>query len=162
APHDLGGGQEIAFFLTVVTAERAKAAVLDADVGEVDVAVHHERDRVAHLTAPQLVGGDGQGEQIASGRVREPIALGNRDLVAGECALEDAAHVARGVIESRAGTTSVASVHAMTSRARRRRSARPRAREASRRRTPHGWRTPDTRRDARETRSRPPRSRVAA
>src|SRR5204863_3527270 len=138
APHDLRDGQEVTFLLAVVAAERAEPAVLDADVREIDVAVHHERYRVARLPATELVGGDGQREQITAGRLREPLGVAHGDLAAGERAVENAAHVARGAVECRAGTTSGASAHAIASQARRCRRARRPARGASRRGTPGG------------------------
>ena len=61
AAHDLLGRQEVALFLAVVAAERAEGAVLDADVGEVDVAVHDVGDDVAGLPLAQLVGRGHQG-----------------------------------------------------------------------------------------------------
>ena len=56
AAHHLVDGQEVALLLAVVAAEGAEAAVLDADVGEVDVAVDDVGDDVARLPAAQLVG----------------------------------------------------------------------------------------------------------
>ena len=74
APHDLLDGQEVALLLAVVAAERAEAAVLDADVGEVDVAVDDVGDDVADLAPAQLVGGEGQRRAG-----RGPRASGQRD-----------------------------------------------------------------------------------
>ncbi len=113
ASHDLLERQEVTLLFPVIAAERAEGAVLDADVREVDVAVHHERDRVADLAAAQLVGGDAQREEVAAGRAREQVSVGDGDLAARERAVEDAADIARGAIERRAGATSVASIHAV-------------------------------------------------
>ena len=60
--------QEVALFLAVVAAERAEGAVLDADVGEVDVAVDHVGDDVADLLGAQLVGGGGDRGDVARRR----------------------------------------------------------------------------------------------
>ena len=66
APHHLVDRQEVALLLAVVAAERAEAAVLDADVGEVDVAIDDVGDDVAGLAAAQLVGDEGEGGEVAA------------------------------------------------------------------------------------------------
>ena len=66
APDDLLDGQEVALLLAVVAAERTERAVLDAHVGEVDVAVHHVGDHLAHLAPAQLVGDQGYGVRVAA------------------------------------------------------------------------------------------------
>ena len=84
--------EEVALFLAVVAAERAEGAVLDADVGEVDVAVDDVGDIVADLPGAQLVGGGGdrratslagaraQHLGVVCGRARRPRARRSRTL----------------------------------------------------------------------------------
>jgi hypothetical protein len=78
----------------VVTTERAEAAVLDAHVGEVDVAIDHVRDGIAGLTAPELVGHHREGGEVAPGGLGQHVALGHRDLASVERAIERDAHLA--------------------------------------------------------------------
>ena len=94
APHDLLDRQEVALLLAVVARERAEAAVLDAHVGEVDVAVHDIGDGVADVAPAQLVGGQRQRLQIPAGRPGQDVGLGHRDLEAVERPREDPADVA--------------------------------------------------------------------
>ncbi len=110
-PDDLGHGQEVALLLAVIATERAERAVLDADVGEVDVAIDDERHQVADLPPAQLVGGAGERLQIAAAGHGQDQAVVDGHFVAVEGAAKRAAHVGRGRIEGRAETTSVASAH---------------------------------------------------
>ena len=112
APHDLRDGQEVPLLLAMVAAERAEAAVLDADVREVDVAVDDERHRVADLPPPQLVGGERQRLEVAAGGAREEVALGDRHLGAVERPGEDVTHGSRDPVQRGVQATSVASAHA--------------------------------------------------
>src|SRR5262249_23202714 len=57
APQDLLRRQEIALFLTEIPAEGTEAAPFDADVREVDVAVHNVGDNLADALASQMVRG---------------------------------------------------------------------------------------------------------
>ncbi len=77
-------------------AEGAEPAVLDADVGEVDVAVDHVGHRIAHGFAAQVVGRGEQREQLVARRLQQARPLGHRDLVAGESALQNRAHLGTG------------------------------------------------------------------
>ena len=56
APHDLLDGQEVSLLAAPGPRERAEAARLDADVGEVDVAVDDVADLVADLRAAEVIG----------------------------------------------------------------------------------------------------------
>ena len=67
AADDLLDVEEVAFVAALGARERAEAAGLDADVGEVDVAVDDVGDLVADLAASQLVG-DGARARAARGR----------------------------------------------------------------------------------------------
>src|SRR5207244_1760730 len=158
APHDLRHRQEVALLRAVVPAERAERAVLDAHVGEIDVAVDHERDEVARLPAAHLVGDEPERVEVAPGERGEEIGLLHRELAAVERTPEDLAAAGRGPVEGGGETTSVASGHTAPSRARRRRRAPPPAPAAARRRTPSAGRTRDTPPGARAARSRPRRS----
>ena len=84
--------EEVALLLPVVSAEGAEGAVLDADVREVDVPVDDVGHHVARLPGPQLVGDQGQGAQLAPGRLgeRQPIVHG--DLAAVERPVEGRAN----------------------------------------------------------------------
>ena len=88
AAHHFLHRQEVALFLPVVPAERAEGAVLDADVGEVDVAVDDEGHQVAGLARAQLVGDERQRLQLPPGDLRERQRVGDRDLGALERAVQ--------------------------------------------------------------------------
>src|SRR2546422_1937688 len=149
APDDLVEGQQVPLLLAVVAAERAEAAVLDADVGEVDVAVDDVRHDVADLPAAQLVGDEREGVQVAADRARQRDAVIDGELAAVENADEDAADVARRPVEDGGEATSGASVHGTPSRGRRRRRATRRARAPPRPGTPRAASTRDRSRGAR-------------
>src|SRR6185436_851516 len=130
-----------ALLLAVVAREGAEAAVLDADVGEIDVAVHDVGDGVAHVTPAQLVGGEREREQVAPGGGGQALGLGYRDLDAVQRAGQDAADVGCHAIENGDQATSVARAHAIPSRGRQRRRATPRAAAVPRRGTRRASRT---------------------
>src|SRR5262249_41251773 len=56
--------QKVSLFTSLSSGEGAESAGLDADVGEVDVAVDDVADFVADLSASQLIGGGQQGVQV--------------------------------------------------------------------------------------------------
>src|SRR5581483_1500969 len=56
-------------------AEGAEATADEADVGEVDVAVDDISDRVADAMAADVIGGEHQGFQLASARLRQSHAV---------------------------------------------------------------------------------------
>jgi len=85
--------------------------VLDADVGEVHVAVDDEGDHVADLAAPQLVGDERERLEVAAAGDGEDEAVLDGHLVAVEGAGEDAPGVARHPVEGGNEATSVASAH---------------------------------------------------
>ena len=91
--------EEVALLLAMVAAERAEAAMLDADVGEVDVAVHDVGDHVARLAAAHLVRDEGDGLEVAPGGLGQPDAVVHRQLPSVEETAEDAAHVGGGPVE---------------------------------------------------------------
>ena len=111
APHDLLDRQEVALLLAVVATEGAEGAVLDADVREVDVAIHDVGDDVADLPLPQLVGDQGQRVEVAPVGAGERDAVLDRHLVAVEGPGEDRAKIARDPVERTEQATSDASVH---------------------------------------------------
>src|SRR5262249_43647220 len=90
---------EVALLLPVIAAEGAERAVLDADVGEVDVAVDHVGHDVAGLSPTHLVRDERQREEVAAVDVREPDALVDRHLPAVEDASEDPADIGGGPVE---------------------------------------------------------------
>src|SRR4029453_2983555 len=91
-PHHLVEREEVAFLLAMVAAEGAEGAVLDADIGEVDVAVDHVGHDVARLPPAHLVGHEGEGVQLASLHLGEADAFVHRELAALEGTAEDAAN----------------------------------------------------------------------
>src|SRR5262249_60157372 len=113
ATHDLLEGEEIAFLLAMVAAEGAEGAVFDADVGEVDVAIHHVGDHVADLPPPELVGDQGERLSAAAVRLREGESVGDRQLAAVQTVTEDAADGGGGPVQPDARATSVASAHSI-------------------------------------------------
>src|SRR5215813_4089208 len=54
-PHHFLYRQEIAFLGPMAAAERAKAAALHADVGEVDVPVYYVSDSLANFPASEII-----------------------------------------------------------------------------------------------------------
>ena len=75
----------------VVAAEGAERAVLDADVGEVDVAVDHVGHHVARLPSPHLIGDQRQSLEVATARLQELDAVVHRELAAVQHGPENAA-----------------------------------------------------------------------
>ena len=72
------GGQRIRVGVTLALRERAETAARVADVGEVDVAVHHERHVVADCLATKRISKRGNGFQRrpVGGRQREVLVVG--------------------------------------------------------------------------------------
>ena len=68
-------------------AEGAKAAGLDADVGEIDVAIDHVGDDIADGARAQIVGGGDDGEKIRTVGVEELGGLVDGDVVTGKSAI---------------------------------------------------------------------------
>ena len=62
-------GQEVTFFGEMAAAEGAKAALLDADIGKIDVAIDDVADYVADGLGAQVIGGRDHGEQIGTIRL---------------------------------------------------------------------------------------------
>ena len=62
APDDLFDGEKITFFGEMASAEGTKAALLDAHIGEIDVAIDDVADHVADGVGAQLIGGGQHGE----------------------------------------------------------------------------------------------------
>ena len=93
AADDLGYGQEVSFLLPVVAAEGAEAAALDADVGEVDVAVDHVGDQVAHGAATKLVGNHLDSVEFQPRRFEEGYGLLHGDVPALEGVGQGPAHL---------------------------------------------------------------------
>src|SRR2546428_1942279 len=162
AADDLGHGKEVTFLFPMIAAERAEGAVLDADVREVDVAIHHVGHNVAGLLPPQLVGDERQGVEVPALDARERDAVLDRHLVAVERPGEDRADVARDPVERGEEATSGANVHGIPSRDRVRRPGPGRAPVGSRPGIRRASRTPDRSRDAREGRSPGPRLHAGA
>ena len=79
APHQLFFGEVVTLPAAVGAAEGAEAAALDADVGEVDVSIHHVSDRLPHGVAAQLIGRGHHGLEVRPHRTEE-----RHDLVLGE------------------------------------------------------------------------------
>ena len=74
----------------MVAAEGTEAAVLDADVGEVDVAVDDVGDHVAIGLPPERIGGGHQRQQRRAVGPEEARALVDADLAAGQCLVQHA------------------------------------------------------------------------
>src|SRR3990172_6157596 len=85
--------QEVALLLPVVAAEGAEGAVLDADVREVDVAVHDVGGGVAYLPPPQLVGREAERVELAALDLGEAISLRHGQFGAVERARQDPAYL---------------------------------------------------------------------
>ncbi len=81
---DLVGGQRERVGVILALSERAEPAAGVADVGEVDVAVHHERDVIADHVTAQRISQCGNGVQSGSvgGRQRQVFGVGARRRVA--------------------------------------------------------------------------------
>ena len=62
APDDFFDRQKVAFFGEMAAAESAKAALLDAHIGKIDVAIDDVADHVADGLGAQLIGGREHGE----------------------------------------------------------------------------------------------------
>ena len=63
APDDLFDGEKITFLSEVASAKSTKAALLDAHIGKIDVAIDDVADHVADGLGAQLVGGGEHGER---------------------------------------------------------------------------------------------------
>jgi hypothetical protein len=80
SPSDLFVRKEVTLLRTHGACERTELAVLDANVREVDVAVDHVRDPVAHLLPAQLVRDEAQSVQVGSPRLVQCDAIVHADL----------------------------------------------------------------------------------
>ena len=75
ASNDFLLGQEIAFFLTILPAEGAERAVLNAHIGEVDIAVDHIGHHIADLALTHCVGDKTDGVEINAIGLAQPEAV---------------------------------------------------------------------------------------
>ena len=100
AADDFLQGKEVSLLLAVVAAEGAEGAVLDAHVGEVDVAIDDVGDEVAGLPEAHLVRHEGEGVQLPALDLGEPHALVDGQLLAVQGMAENAAHVAGDPVEA--------------------------------------------------------------
>ena len=80
-------GQEVAFFRQMAAAKSAKAAGLDADVGEIDVAVDHVGDDIADGARAQGIGSSDDGEKIRAVGVEKMGGLVDGDVMTGKSAI---------------------------------------------------------------------------
>ena len=81
-PCDLVLRKEVTLLRAHAARERAKLAVLDADVREVDVAVDHVGDAIAHLLTAELVGNHAQGVEVPASCPVQGDAIIDAELVA--------------------------------------------------------------------------------
>ena len=88
AADDLAHRQEVPFLLAEVPAEGAEPAPLDADVGEVDVPVHHVSDHIADDAAAQLVGHHGHRRELGAAGGEQQIGFLDGDVLAGQGAVQ--------------------------------------------------------------------------
>ncbi len=79
---DFFDGEEVGLLLAMVAREGAEAAVLDADVGEVDVAVDDVGHHVPHAAAPQLVGCEDDGVDLWAPGLEQRRRFVNADVFA--------------------------------------------------------------------------------
>ncbi len=84
-PHNLLGGKEVAFLLPKVPAESAKSALLYADVGEIDVPVHHVCNDIANRPAPQLVSHQHKEVHLKAVAVKQLDGFLHRYVLAVQC-----------------------------------------------------------------------------
>ena len=89
APDDLFDGQKVAFFREMAAAEGAKAALLDADVGEVDVAIDDVADDIADGLGAQLIGGGEHRQQIGAFGLEERGRLVDAQILPRKRAVEN-------------------------------------------------------------------------
>src|SRR5258705_8611022 len=68
----------------MAAAERAKAAALDADVREIDIAVDYISYPVTHLLTADVIGGGHRGSEFSSGNGKQQFALVDAHFAAGE------------------------------------------------------------------------------
>jgi hypothetical protein len=83
------GGEEVAFFLTVFATERIERAMLDAHVGEIDVAVDHIRDDLTNLTATHLVGHRTHRLEVEAIGLAQAQSRGPGEFLSSQRAVED-------------------------------------------------------------------------
>jgi len=76
---DLIGSQEVGVGFAGAPAEGAEFASHEADIGEIDVAIHDIGDEIAHEFATQIIRGHQQAEQIVACSVGQQQGLLARD-----------------------------------------------------------------------------------
>ena len=105
AAHHLLLGQEITLAGGVPAGKSAEAAMLHANIGEVDVAVDHIGDPAAHHFAAEPVGHGDEGKQFAPRSLELAGTLRHGDLTAFQGPLQDGGHFAprAGKVDAGAG-----------------------------------------------------------
>ncbi len=90
--HQLLDGQEIGFLLAMASTEGTEAAALDADVGEVDVAVYDVVHYVTDGPASKLVGCEDEGVKRRAFGLEQDDRFLRGDVLALQALVEDAGH----------------------------------------------------------------------